>query len=277
VPLFFLISRIYAEVQSLYAVLTDETQRSVIIHSLNVFSQNLSNSFFNIFPAYSFDTLNITEYLKNILVWVFANLDKIFTGIVSVLAYLFVFFLAMFYFLRDGAMIKRKFVSWSPLLDKYDEYITLTLKKAILSVFGGTIVVSIIQGVLTGFGFWIFGIPAPAVWGAVASVAAFIPGVGTSLVIVPGILYLIVTNNIPYAIGLGIWGMVAVGLIDNFLGPHLINKGVHIHPFLILISVLGGLSTFGPVGFVLGPLILAFLFALLEIYRTSFTDIKEGE
>jgi predicted PurR-regulated permease PerM len=122
----------------------------------------------------------------------------------------------------------------------------------------------------------IFDIPAPAVWGAVAAIAAFIPGIGTSLVIVPGIIYLLLTGNTAYAIGLAIWGAVAVGLIDNVLGPHLVNKGVHIHPFLILVSVLGGLSTFGPIGFILGPLVLALLFALLEVYRTSFTDISEG-
>ncbi|MFA6554515.1 MAG: AI-2E family transporter [Candidatus Paceibacterota bacterium] len=277
VPVFFLISRMYVEVQSLYTALTDESERSVIINSLNSLSQSLSNRLFNVFPAYSFDSLNITEYMKGFLIWIFGNLDKIFTGVATVAIYLFVFLLSMFYFLRDGAMIKRKFVSWSPLLDNYDEYITITLKKAILSVFGGTVVVALIQGILTGFGFWIFGVPAPAVWGAVASIAAFIPGIGTSLVIVPGILYLVLTGNYPYAVGLTIWGTVAVGLIDNILGPHLINKGVHIHPFLILISVLGGLSVFGPVGFVLGPLILSLLFALLEIYRTSFTNIKDGE
>jgi len=275
-PLFFLVSRIYVEVQTLYAILTDESGRSIVIDNLNHLSKVLSDKLFNIFPAYSFDSLNVTEYLKTILVWIFANLDRIFTGLATIAIYLFVFILAMFYFIRDGAYIKRKFVSWSPLLDKYDEYITSTLKKAVLSVFGGTIVVAVIQGLLTGIGFAIFGIPAPAVWGAVAAIAAFIPGIGTSLVIVPGIIYLIVTGNTTYAVGLAIWGAVAVGLIDNILGPHLVNKGVNIHPFLILISVLGGLSTFGPIGFILGPLVLALLFALLEVYRTSFTDISEG-
>lgn len=273
-PLFFLINRIYIEVQTLYLALTDEAGRSVMIDNLNALSQSLSSHLFNLFPAYSFDSLNITEYLKDFLVWVFGNIDKIFARVAMMLAYTFVFLLAMFYFIRDGAFIKKKFVSWSPLLDKYDEYITSTLKKAVLSVFGGTIVVAVIQGILTGIGFFIFGIPAPAVWGAVAAIAAFIPGVGTSLVIIPGVIYLLITGNTAYAIGLLIWGAVAVGLIDNLLGPHLINKGVNIHPFLILISVLGGLSTFGLIGFVLGPLILALLFALLEIYRTSFVDIE---
>jgi predicted PurR-regulated permease PerM len=93
---------------------------------------------------------------------------------------------------------------------------------------------------------------------------------------VPGVVYLVIVGQYSYALGLALWGLVAVGLIDNLLGPHLVNKGVHIHPFLILISVLGGIVTFGPIGFVLGPLILAFLFALLEIYRTSFADGLEA-
>lgn len=277
VPIFFLVSRIYVEVQSLYATLTDESQRSVVIYNLNNLSEALSDKLFNIFPAYSFDSLNVTEYLKSALVWLFGNLDKIFTGLATVAIYLFVFILSMFYFIRDGAYIKRKFISWSPLLDNHDEYITVTLKKAVLSVFGGTIVVSVIQGILTGFGFLIFGVPAPAVWGASAAIAAFIPGLGTSLVLIPGILYLFVTGNTAYGIGLAIWGMVAVGLVDNILGPHLVNKGVHVHPFLILISVLGGLSVFGPIGFILGPLIVALLFALLEVYRTSFTGLEENK
>jgi len=275
VPIFFLIARMYSEVQSLYAVMTDESGRSIIIDRLNGLSQSVSDHLFNLFPAYTFDSLNITAYIKDLLVWVFSNLDRVFTGIASVAIYLFIFLLSMFYFLRDGAMIKRKFVSWSPLLDKYDEYITLTLKKAVLSVFGGTIVVAVIQGILTGLGFYLFGIPGAAIWGAVAAVAAFIPGIGTSLVIVPGIIYLVVIGEQTMALGLFLWGILAVGLVDNILGPHLINRGVHIHPFLILISVLGGLSVFGPVGFVLGPLILAFLFSLLEIYRTSFTEIEK--
>jgi len=69
------------------------------------------------------------------------------------------------------------------------------------------------------------------------------------------------------ALGMLIWAILAVGLIDNFLSSVIINRGVHIHPVLILLSVLGGLSFFGPIGFILGPLALAFLFALIEIYK----------
>jgi predicted PurR-regulated permease PerM len=271
IPVFLVTGKIYTEIQGLYALLIDESGRSQLIDSLNSFSQGISNMLFGIFPAYSFDSLNITEFLKSALEWVFANLDRVFGGLAKVAGYAFVFLLALFYFLKDGRLIVKNFISWSPLLDTHDEFITHTLKKAIQSVFAGTVVVSLIQGLLTGLGFALFGIPAPAVWGSVAAVAAFIPGIGTSLVLIPGIIYLGVFNGIGPAIGLLVWGIIAVGLVDNILGPFLIKRGINVHPFIILISVLGGLVVFGIIGFLLGPLILALLFALLEIYRLSFS------
>jgi predicted PurR-regulated permease PerM len=68
------------------------------------------------------------------------------------------------------------------------------------------------------------------------------------------------------ALGLTLWGIVAVGLIDNFLGPQLVGRGVNLHPLLILLSVLGGLAFFGPVGLFLGPLSISLLFAFISIY-----------
>jgi len=92
------------------------------------------------------------------------------------------------------------------------------------------------------------------------------------LVIIPAVLYLWLSGGVGYALGLLVWGMVAVGLLDNFLGPQLVKKGTHIHPLLILLSVLGGVSFFGPLGFILGPLVFSLLFAMLEIYKAVSKD-----
>ncbi|MFA6459134.1 MAG: AI-2E family transporter [Candidatus Paceibacterota bacterium] len=272
VPLFLIVGRIYVEIQSMYASLIDESQRSQIIDALNGLSSSISALLFDAFPSYTFDSLNVTEYLKGAIEWVFSHLDSIFTSFATVAINSFVFLLAVFYFLRDGETIKKQFMSWSPLVDKHDEHLTKTFENAIRSVFAGTVIVCVIQGILTGIGFFMFGIPAAALWGSIAAVAAFIPGFGTSLIIVPGIIYLAIFSGYGYAIGLTIWGFLAVSLIDNLLGPYLVNRGINIHPLLILISVLGGIATFGPVGFVMGPIILAILFALLDIYRHSFSD-----
>jgi len=105
-------------------------------------------------------------------------------------------------------------------------------------------------------------------------VAALIPGIGTALVLTPAILWLYFIGEMLLAGGLLLWGVTAVGLVDNFLGPKLVEKGTQLHPFLILLSILGGIGFFGPLGFLLGPLVLSMLFALLEIY---FVIKKEHE
>lgn len=268
-PLIFLAKQIYVESENLYFSLTEEGERSHIIQVLNQFSQTLSSKAFGLFPAYNFDSFNVTKYVQNFLEWSFANLDTIFSSVTKLALQIFIMLFALFYLLRDGGKFRQGIIAISPLADKYDERIFIKLKQAIRSVVVGSLVVSIIQGVLTGIGFYIFGVPNPALWGSFAVVAALIPGIGTSLVLVPGVIYLFFASTQLHALGLLVWGIVAVGLVDNYLGPMMVHRGVHIHPFLILLSVMGGLVFFGPIGFIAGPLIVALLFALLEIYKSS--------
>lgn len=268
-PLIFLGKQIYTESENLYFSLTDEGKRSTLIETLNSFSQGLSSRFGNIFPAYNFDNFNITVYVQNFLEWSFANLDTIFSSVTKLVLQIFIMLFALFYLLRDGIKFKKAMISISPLADSYDERIFAKVRQAIRSVVVGSLVVSVIQGLLTGLGFYIFGVPNPALWGSFAVVAALIPALGTSLVNIPGIIYLFFASTQLHALGLLVWAILAVSLIDNYLGPILINRGVHIHPFIILLSVMGGLVFFGPIGFIAGPLIVALLFALLEMYKTS--------
>lgn len=268
-PLIFLGKQIYSESASLYYSLTDEGHRSHIITTLNALSKTVSSKFFNAFPAYDFSNLNVTTYIQNFLEWSFANLDTIFSSVTRLAFQIFIMLFALFYLLRDGSKLKKALIALSPLIDTYDEKIISKVKQAIRSVVAGSLVVSVIQGVLTGLGFWIFGVPNPALWGSFAVVAALIPGFGTSLILIPGIIYLFIESTQIHAFGLLAWGALAVGMVDNYLAPILINKGIQIHPFIILLSVMGGLAFFGPIGFIAGPLVVALLSALFEIYKVS--------
>jgi predicted PurR-regulated permease PerM len=236
---------------------------------LNALSKAVSAKFFNAFPAYDFSSLNVTTYIQNFLEWSFANLDTIFSSVTKLAFQIFIMLFALFYLLRDGTKLKKALIALSPLIDTYDEKIIAKVKQAIRSVVAGSLVVSIIQGILTGLGFLIFGVPNPALWGSFAVVAALIPGFGTSLVLIPGIIYLFLDSTQLHAFGLLAWGALAVGLVDNYLSPILINRGIQIHPFIILLSVMGGLAFFGPIGFIAGPLVVALLSALFEIYKMS--------
>jgi len=118
-------------------------------------------------------------------------------------------------------------------------------------------------------------VPSAILWGVIAAITALIPGFGTSLVIIPAILYLFLTGHIVQAVGLVIWGALAVGLIDNFLGPKLVGRGMHLHPLLVILSVLGGAALFGPIGFLLGPLCLGLFLTLFDIY--FYLSKKSGD
>lgn len=268
-PLIFLGKQIYTESEHMYYSLTEEGNRSKIIDSLNSISQAFSSKLFNTFPAYDFNSLNITTYVQNFLEWSFANLDTIFSSVTRLVLQVFIMLFALFYLLRDGRKLRQDLILVSPLNDSYDDVIMIKLKQAIRSVVVGSLVVSVVQGILTGVGFYLFGVPNPALWGSFAVIAALIPGIGTSLIVIPGVLYLFFVSTQLHALGLLIWGIVAVGLIDNYLGPLLVNRGIQIHPFVILLSVMGGLVFFGPIGFIAGPLVIALLYALLEIYKST--------
>ena len=147
---------------------------------------------------------------------------------------------------------------------------------AINSIIRGTLIIAVIQGVMTGIGFAIFGVPSPTLWGSIAAIGALVPGVGTAIVFTPAILFLFFAGNTVPAIGLLVWGIVAVGLIDNFLGPVLVGRGIRIHPLFILFAVIGGIGFFGPMGFLLGPLVVSLLYGLFEIYRLFMIEKKSA-
>lgn len=215
-----------------------------------------------------FDTADTESYIISTLSWLKGNFGGIFSGLAKFFVNVFLFLIAFYFLVRDGEKLKQYIVEISPFKDERDELILNKLHLAIMSIAKGSILVAIIQGILCIVGFSIFGVPSPVLWGGVAMVAALIPGLGTSLVLMPAILFLFFMGDTTHAIGLLIWGMLAVGLVDNLLGPKLVGSGIKIHPLLILLSALGGISFFGALGFILGPITISFLFAVIDIYKT---------
>lgn len=220
----------------------------------------------NIIPGDTQIDLNSQEYLKDVASWVSGNLGSFFSGAAKFSLNFALMLFALFFFLKDGDKMKAVAMRWSPLADVYDEGILHKVSLAVNSVVKGAMLIAVIQGILAGIGFAVFGVPSPVLWGFVTSIAALIPSVGTIVVILPVVVYLYVMGSLGAAIGLLVYGVVIVGLIDNFLRPILIERGMKVHPFLILLSVFGGLAYFGPIGFVAGPIVLSFAFALIDVF-----------
>lgn len=209
---------------------------------------------------------SIDGYAKDSLQWIAGHAGDIFSGVSKLLLSFFIFFIALYYLLKDGTRVRRLLVELSPLRDQEDERVLNRLELAVNSVIKGNLVIALVQGVLTTIGFTLFGVPNAVLWGTVAAVAALIPGIGTGLVFIPAVAFLLLTGATVSALGLLVWGALGVGLIDNLLGPKLVGRGMQLHPLLVLLSVLGGLIYFGPAGIFLGPLTVSLLLALLSIY-----------
>src|SRR3989344_4961826 len=223
----------------------------------------------NIAPGLQDASADIDASAKTALQWIVGRAGSIFGSISSFLLSLFIFFIALYYLLREGPRVRHALIEFSPLSDNEDKAIFERLERAVNSVIKGNLMIALIQGALAMLGFAIFGVPHAILWGAVTAVAALIPGIGTALVFAPVIGFLFFTGDIFSAVALVIWGALAVGLIDNLLGPRLIGRGMQLHPLLVLLSVLGGLIFFGASGIFLGPLSLSLFFSLLSIYRQS--------
>lgn len=262
IPLFFVGIFMFQEVHSVYGTLTQGNALFTIVDNA---TKSLEHIIQGVVPAFKLNA-NVYLYIESALRWFASNLNAFFSGILTFLFYLFLVIVSMFFFYRDGKQLRAFAIKWSPLADGYDESIITKIETAVTSVVTGALTTAIVQGVLVGVGFSFFGIPNPVLWGAIATVTALIPLLGTGLITMPAGAWLLLSGNIGGGIGLIIWGLTCVGLIDNLLHPYIVNKGIDVHPLLILLSVFGGLAYFGPVGFLAGPIVLAFFFALLSIY-----------
>lgn len=261
-PLTFFGFQIFLEARDFY-IQTNTGERSITQVVTDIGEERLND----LFPWLQ---INVSDYIRAAVEWLLGHVGPVFSSLAQLLLSLFLSLLALYYSLKDGHRLLRAIIHLSPLADRYDKQIIARLHTAVTSVIQGSLVIAILQGMSTALGFFLFGVPNPFLWGSIAVIAALVPSVGTALVIVPGVIYLFSTGALPEGLGLVFWGITAVGLIDNLLGPKLIQRGLRIHPFLILLAVIGGIGFFGPIGFLVGPLVLSLLFALLDIYPLLF-------
>lgn len=222
------------------------------VFSSESFSQEIGSA------IYSFTT-KITNGIMN----GFANLIKNFP--ILFFQFLVVFF-TFFFTLKDQEKLMEYVKSLLPFSKDVEHKLFKSSKDITMSVLYGQIILGIVQGIVLGIGFFIFGVPNALFLMLIACVAGIFPIVGTTLIWIPTVIYLFATGNILSAFGIMVFGMVASS-IDGIVKPIIVSKRTNLHSAVVLIGMVGGLFFFGLLGVILGPLILAYLFIILEIYR----------
>ncbi len=185
----------------------------------------------------------------------------------------FVFLYSLFFFLLGGREILDRMLYYLPLTSEDENELVDRFISVTRATLKGSLVIGLLQGGLAGVAFEVAGLQAAAFWGTVMVVLSVIPGVGAALIWVPAVLWLAVTGATAAAIGLGVWCAVVVGTIDNFLRPRLVGRDAKMSDLMILLSTLGGIGLFGPLGFVLGPVVAALFVTTWELYGHAFREL----
>ncbi len=261
VPLFSMGIIVFNQSQNAYQIIVNN------VHSLS-FLDSINNSINKILPEnISFD---LYEKTSDFISFISNNMASVFTSTLSTIFSFVLTLLSIFYFLKDGARWRKALVVLSPLSDTDDEKIINKFSRAVNGIIKGYLFIALTQGILMGLGLALFGVPNPALWGLVTMITALVPTIGTAIISVPAIIFLFVTGQSVEAIGLLIWAVVIVGMIDNLLSPVIVGNKINLPPLLILFSVLGGISLLGPIGILVGPLTISLLYTLISIYRNEF-------
>ena len=183
--------------------------------------------------------------------------------------------LGSYFFYVEGEAILAELAILSPLPAQYDREFGSKFKDVIDATFRGHMITALAQGVATGFGLAIAGVPAAVFWGAVAVVVSLLPMVGAALIWVPAAGYLYIAASMGSrgffgAIFLTLWGLLVVSLIDNVVRPWTMRGSAKMPAIPLLFAVLGGMQAFGFIGLVAGPLVFSLLMTIVDIYKRSF-------
>lgn len=189
---------------------------------------------------------------------------------VGVITDLFITLFTMFYFFRDGDRLLKRMKYLSPLEDVYEEGLIYRFVSISRATVKGTLLIGIVQGTVGGLALWIFGVGSPILWGVVMVILSVIPLVGAWLVLYPAAIVQFILGNVWQGVGIIVLTVVVIANIDNLLRPRLVGRDAGMHDLMIFFSTLGGLSVFGIMGFIIGPVIAVFFLTILDIYSIEF-------
>ncbi len=192
--------------------------------------------------------------------------------VLNVLAKILVMLYLLFFFLRDGEKIASRLMRMFPLGDTRELFLFERFSTTVRAVMKGTLIVALVQGGIGGILFAVAGVKSAALWGAAIALFAIIPAAGPAVVWIPAALILFYMGDTFGALVIALGGSVVISTIDNILRPILVGKDTNMPDSLILLSVLGGIATFGIAGVVLGPVVAALFLALWHLFEEQYHD-----
>lgn len=271
IPIYVLADLVSGEAIELYNTAAPKIQEIIEKGDEGILGKIKENS---LVQRFNLDTINwqdsFQDIAKNTGSIIAKVINKTSRGTFQVITDLFITLFTMFYFFRDGDRLIKRIKYLSPLDDKHEDDLIDRFVSISRATIKGTLVIGIIQGFLGGLTFWIFGIGSPILWGVVMALLSVIPLVGSWLVLYPAAIIQLIVGNIFSGIGIILIAAIVISNVDTVLRPRLVGRDTGMHDLMIFFSTLGGISLFGIMGFIIGPVIAVFFLTILDIYAVEF-------
>jgi predicted PurR-regulated permease PerM len=182
--------------------------------------------------------------------------------------------ISVFFFLLEGPSMTLSIMRLSPLDDRYEEELLKEFNQISRAVVVATVLSAVVQGILAGLGYWIAGLESVFLLTMLTAVMALVPFLGAASVWVSASLWLYFYEERTWAaVLLAIYGAAIVSMADNVIKPLVLHGQSKLHPLLALLSVLGGVQALGPIGILVGPMVVAFLQTLLNILHRELSTM----
>lgn len=210
------------------------------------------------------------ENTRSIAQKVSSFIPRLLNSTAVVLANLLMMFFLLYYLLTNGKEAEKYLHRIIPLKPHNINTLATETKMMIKANALGIPVICIVQGAFAALGYWIFAVPDWAMWGFVTGVFAFFPFLGTMIIWIPLAGYLFMQGNTWPAIGLSIYSIVVTGNVDYIARLSLMKKMGNVHPLITVLGVIAGLSLFGFIGLIFGPLLISYFIIMVKIYVNEF-------
>lgn len=213
-----------------------------------------------------------TSIGKNVGFFLYRQTSSIATNLLSFLVHFFLMMLLLYYLFRDGMRLKDYVTNLLPVPKEQLEKVVKKFQEMGRAIIVGNGFAGIVQGILGGFGFYLFGLHSPFLWGTIIAFMAFLPIIGASIVFLPATAIILVQGNIGLGIGFLAYNVFYSSVMEYLIKPRVIGEGMQMNSVLVFIGIIGGIKLFGILGIIYGPLIITIFLTLAEIYRLEYKE-----
>lgn len=268
-PIIFASTLVVNEAKSLNQTIEDNQWEEKIVQYINsdkvqAYVEDYSN--FNL----NLQSKEFVDMVKKASNFIVKTLIDISSGTIQFISMIFFMFFTLYYLFKDGERILKRIMKLSPLRDKQENLLLDRFISISKSTIKGSLVVAAVQGFSLGVLFALTGVPSAAFWGFVAIPLSLIPFLGSFLIWMPAAVIQILVGNYIQGVIIIVVGAIVIGNIDNLLRAKLVGDETKLHQLLVFFSTIGGIGIFGPLGFIIGPVIVVLFKTLMEIYEMEF-------